>query len=327
MCTGAGRGMISLRAGPHCSLLVTVTHPPPCNILMTVRGIVTVQFVRLGSSRMAPAGARRRPLKRTPGPVDALPLVPCRTEPVLKIRAVGLTVVNVKWSCDYTDQGIAARQRALDRGYRGSRPPQPRDQSLLRNKRRYFQYAVVLRSTAEQPYIQHTTATSPWHPMLTTLKKWGRIRAGPALDQSYKGWNLPNSTTLHRPCLADAWYSLLNCTVVTVQYLVIKTIAPHRRTLTLCAPLTASPARGSTVPSTCPVTPLTHLSRFCSPLLPPLFSRYLDLPANPRYTLPIATATLFRIIATVAQDAVNDGVSYRLATLLVVRRQRTPNAR
>ena len=33
------------------------------------------------------------PLIRTPGPVDALPLVPCRTEPVLKIRAVGLTVV------------------------------------------------------------------------------------------------------------------------------------------------------------------------------------------------------------------------------------------
>ena len=62
---------------------------------------------------------------------------------MLKIRAVGLTVVNGKWSCDYTDQGIAARQRALDRGYRGSRPPQPRDQSLHRsNKRRYFQYAV-----------------------------------------------------------------------------------------------------------------------------------------------------------------------------------------
>ena len=34
------------------------------------------------------------------------------------------------WLCDYTDQGIAARQRALDRGYRGSRSPQPRDQSL-----------------------------------------------------------------------------------------------------------------------------------------------------------------------------------------------------
>ena len=29
-------------------------------ILMTVRGIVTVQFVRLRASRMAPAGARRR---------------------------------------------------------------------------------------------------------------------------------------------------------------------------------------------------------------------------------------------------------------------------
>ena len=51
---------------------------------------------------------------------------------MLKIRAVGLTVVNGKWSCDYTDQGMAARQRALDRGYRGSHPPQPRDQSLHR---------------------------------------------------------------------------------------------------------------------------------------------------------------------------------------------------
>ena len=66
------------------------------------------------------------------------------TETVLKIRAVDLTVVNGKCLCDcHTDQGIAARQRALDRGYRGSRPPQPRDQSIhSTNKRRYFQYAV-----------------------------------------------------------------------------------------------------------------------------------------------------------------------------------------
>ena len=79
---------------------------------MTVRGIVTLQFVRPRASRMALACA----LKKTPGPVrvDALPLVPCRTEPVLKIRAVGLTVVNGKWSCGYTDQGMAARQRALE---------------------------------------------------------------------------------------------------------------------------------------------------------------------------------------------------------------------
>ena len=61
------------------------------------------------------------------------------TEPVLKIRAVGLTVANGKRLCDYTNQGMAARQRALDRGYRGSRPPKPRDQSLhSTNKRRYF---------------------------------------------------------------------------------------------------------------------------------------------------------------------------------------------
>ena len=65
---------------------------------------------------MAPAGARRRAPEKNSGPVDALLLVPCRTEPVLKIRAVGLTVVNGKWSCDYTDQGMAARLRALERG-------------------------------------------------------------------------------------------------------------------------------------------------------------------------------------------------------------------
>ena len=106
----------------------------------------TLQFVRrepLGWHRSVPGGG---PLKRTPGPVDALPLVPCRTEPVLKIRAVGLIVVNGKWSCDYTDQGMAARHRALDRGYRGSCPPQPRDQSLHSSyKRRYFQYADAVR--------------------------------------------------------------------------------------------------------------------------------------------------------------------------------------
>ena len=49
---------------------------------------------------------------------------------VLKIRAVDLIVVNGKWLCDYTNQGMSARHRALDRGYRGSHPPQPRDQSL-----------------------------------------------------------------------------------------------------------------------------------------------------------------------------------------------------
>ena len=124
---------------------------------------MTLQFVRrehLGWYLLVPGGG---PLKRTPGPVDALPLVPCRTEPVLKIRAVGLIVVNGKWSCDYTDQGMAARHRALDRGYRGSRPPQPRDQSLHRsNKRRYFQYAVC--STVELGPCQH--------------------RSGPALDRT-----------------------------------------------------------------------------------------------------------------------------------------------
>ena len=57
---------------------------------------------------------------RTPRPVDVLPLVPCRSESVLKIRAaaaaaaaaaVDLMVVNGTWLC-YTNQGMAARQRA-----------------------------------------------------------------------------------------------------------------------------------------------------------------------------------------------------------------------
>ena len=39
------------------------------------------------------------------------------TETVLKIRAVDLTVVNGKWLCDNTNQGMTARQRALDREY------------------------------------------------------------------------------------------------------------------------------------------------------------------------------------------------------------------
>ena len=73
--------------------------------------------------------------------------------------AVGLTVVHEKWLCDYADQGRAARQRALDRGCRGSRPPQPRDQSLhSTNKRRYFQYAArrkpaFTRATSPEPVL------------------------------------------------------------------------------------------------------------------------------------------------------------------------------
>ena len=82
------------------------------------------------------------------------------------IRAVGLIVVNGKWSCDYTDQGMAARHRALDRGYRGSRPPQPRDQSIraytaatnedifctqyaVRRTQYSTQYSVMLRRRTE----------------------------------------------------------------------------------------------------------------------------------------------------------------------------------
>ena len=72
--------------------------------------------------------------------------------------------------CDYTDQGMAARQRALDRGYRGSRPPQPRDQSLhSTNKRRYFQYAV--RST-QIAALQSLTTTSNTRTLDVTVTGW-----------------------------------------------------------------------------------------------------------------------------------------------------------
>ena len=64
--------------------------------------------------------------------------------------------------------------RALDRGYRGSRPPQPRDQSLhSSNKRRYFQYAVSaaatcglpdLGSRAESAVVNPRTKVRPRYP-------------------------------------------------------------------------------------------------------------------------------------------------------------------
>ena len=102
-----------------------------------------------------------------------------RTEPVLKIQAVGLTVVNGKWSCDYTNQGIAARQRALDRGYRGSggsRPPQPRDQSLHRSKDqtkmfsvRSTQYAALTAPPANPSYVTLVTTLTVIPSLARTL--------------------------------------------------------------------------------------------------------------------------------------------------------------
>ena len=61
---------------------------------------------------------------------------------------------------------MAARQRALDRGYRGSRPPQPRDQSLhSTNKRSYFQYAV--RSTLKWlGFLVWDVDALPWYYIL-----------------------------------------------------------------------------------------------------------------------------------------------------------------
>ena len=61
------------------SARVCRARPPPYNLLLllTVRGIVTLQFVRLRASRMAPIGARRRAPGKTPGPVDELPFVSC----------------------------------------------------------------------------------------------------------------------------------------------------------------------------------------------------------------------------------------------------------
>ena len=79
------RDMSTASAGPARACQ---TRRAPCNLPITARGIVTLQFVRLRASRMAPAGSRSGPVKNTgaptPGPVDALPLVfvPRRAEPV-----------------------------------------------------------------------------------------------------------------------------------------------------------------------------------------------------------------------------------------------------
>ena len=105
---------------------------------MTVRGIVTLQFVRsdhLGWHPSVPGGGR---LKRTVNP-GARRRTAARTVQDRAGAENSSGRSDSRKPCDYTDQGMAARQRALDRGYRGSRPPQPRDQSLHRsNKRRYF---------------------------------------------------------------------------------------------------------------------------------------------------------------------------------------------
>ena len=62
------------------------------------------------------------------------------------IRAVDLTVVNGKWLCDDTNQGMATRQRALDRGHLPRLTPTGHPSHAIRacgtNKRRCFQYAV-----------------------------------------------------------------------------------------------------------------------------------------------------------------------------------------
>ena len=71
-----------------------------------------------------------------------------------------------------------------DRGYRGSRPPQPRDQSLHRsNKRRYFQYAVRSTQYAE---IQETTrvwGTWPRRGSQFPATEWKKLAGGRQLNR------------------------------------------------------------------------------------------------------------------------------------------------
>ena len=110
------------------SARVCRARPPPYNLLMTVRGIVTLQFVRLRASRMALACARRRAPEKNPGArrrtAARIVLGPSRS-----LRTSGRSTSRKRGdgSCDYTDRGqagawppvtagMASRHRALDRG-------------------------------------------------------------------------------------------------------------------------------------------------------------------------------------------------------------------
>ena len=67
------------------SARVCRARPPLYNLLLTVLGIVTLQFVRLRASRMAPIGARRRAPEKKPRDTSTnCRSYRARTEPVFK---------------------------------------------------------------------------------------------------------------------------------------------------------------------------------------------------------------------------------------------------
>ena len=93
-----------------------------------MRGIVTLQFVRLRAIGMAPAGARRRAPEKNPG-TRRRTAVRIVLGPRRSLRTSGRSTSRKRGngSCDYTDRGqagawppvtagMASRHRALDRG-------------------------------------------------------------------------------------------------------------------------------------------------------------------------------------------------------------------
>ena len=80
--------------------------PPPYNLLLTVRGIVTLQFVRLRAIGMAPAGARRRAPEKNPG-TRRRTAVRIVLGPSRSLRTSGRSTSRKRGngSCDYTDRG------------------------------------------------------------------------------------------------------------------------------------------------------------------------------------------------------------------------------
>ena len=106
---------------------------------------------RTNKSRMAPAGARRRAPEKNPGTRRRTDARTVQERAGVENSSGQSDSRKRKWLCDYTNQPRYGRPSTrttqyADRGYRGSRPPQPRDQSLRStNKRRFYfstQYAV-----------------------------------------------------------------------------------------------------------------------------------------------------------------------------------------
>ena len=144
------------------SARVCRARPPPYNLLLTVRGIVTLQFVRLRASRMALACARirrRAPEKnsgtrrRTAARIVLGPSRSLRTSGRSTSRKRGKgrvttpTAAGGSMASRHRRHGLPS-SRTRPRALPGSRHPQPRDQSLhTATNEDITQYAVCVRST------------------------------------------------------------------------------------------------------------------------------------------------------------------------------------